>query len=135
MYHYEHSTKNWIYERGAEDDISGGGYLAGPENYKSLWWISGGYPPNEQVVTRLINSTSLNLLIGRILEFDVALGLFDAAWPRLWHENGAFDHIFGCSGHFDVASEKWAPVALKSKNILQVCVAVSRYGRPWRAGR
>ena len=38
---------------------------------------------------------------------------FDVAWPKLWHKNGVFDQNLGCSGHFDVASEKWAPVALK----------------------
>ena len=49
----------------------------------------------------------------QILGFDVAWGHFDVAWPKLWHKNGVFDQNLGCSGHFDVASEKWAPVALK----------------------
>ena len=47
----------------------------------------------------------------QILEFDVALGHFDVAWPKLWHKNVVSDQILGCSGHFDV---KWAPVALKA---------------------
>ena len=50
----------------------------------------------------------------QILEFDVASGHFDVAWPKLWHKNGVFEKILGCSGHFDVALEKWAPVALKT---------------------
>ena len=56
----------------------------------------------------------LGISAPQILEFDVALSQFDAAWPKLWHKNGVFDHILGCSGHFDVALEKWAPVALKT---------------------
>ena len=28
-------------------------FVIHPENYKSLRWISGGYPPDERVVTRL----------------------------------------------------------------------------------
>ena len=50
----------------------------------------------------------------QILEFDVVLGHFDVAWPKLWHKNGVFDQILGCSGHLDVPFEKWAPVALKT---------------------
>ena len=53
-------------------------------------------------------------LAPHILEFDIALGHFDVAWPKLWHKNGVFDQILGCSGHFDVALEKWAPIALKT---------------------
>ena len=52
----------------------------------------------------------------QILEFDVALGHFDVAWPKLWHKNdknGVFDQILGCSGHFEVALEKWAPVCFE----------------------
>ena len=36
------------------------------------------------------------------------------AWPKLWHKNGVFDQILGCSGHFDVTLENWAPVVLKT---------------------
>ena len=50
----------------------------------------------------------------QILGFDIALSHFDIASPKLWHKNGVFDQILGCSGHFDVALEKWAPVALKT---------------------
>ena len=43
--------------------------------------------------------------------------MFDVAWnnfalPELWLKNGVFDQISGCSGHFDVSLEKWAPVAI-----------------------
>ena len=38
----------------------------------------------------------------------------DCALPKLRHKNDVFDQILGCSGHFDVASEKWAPVALNT---------------------
>ena len=37
-------------------------------------------------------------------------------WHRLANiiaKNGVFDQIFGCSGHFNVAWEKWAPVTAK----------------------
>ena len=50
----------------------------------------------------------------QILEFDIALGHFDFPWPKLWHKNVVFDQTLGCSGHFVVALEKWAPVALKT---------------------
>ena len=44
---------------------------------------------------------------------DIAWGQFDVAWPKMWHKNGVFDQILGCSGHLYVAWEKWAPVAVK----------------------
>ena len=47
------------------------------------------------------------------LGFDVAWSHFDIAWPKFWHTNGVFDQTLGCSGHFDVAREKWAPIAKK----------------------
>ena len=50
----------------------------------------------------------------QILEFDVDLGHFDGAWPKLGHKNVVFDQILGCFGHFEVALEKWAPVTLKT---------------------
>ena len=52
-------------------------------------------------------------MTSQILGFDIAWGHFDVAWPKLWHKNGVLDQNLGCSSHFDVASEKWAPVALK----------------------
>ena len=39
---------------------------------------------------------------------------YDVPWPKLWPKNGVFDQILGSSGHFDVALEKWAPIALKT---------------------
>ena len=69
----------------------------------------------------------LGISAPQILEFDVALGHFDVAWPKLWHKNGVFDQILGCSGHFDVALEKWASVALKHSTGMQAifCKEVS----------
>ena len=53
-----------------------------------------------------VERQDLGILAPQILGFDIA-------WPKLWHKNGVFDQNLGCSGHFDIASEKWAPVTLK----------------------
>ena len=54
----------------------------------------------------LCKHQDLGISAPKILGFDVAL-------PKLWHKNDVFDKFLGCSGHFDVASDKWAPVALE----------------------
>ena len=41
----------------------------------------------------------LGISAPQILGFDVAWSHFGVAWPKLWHKNGVFDHILGCSAY------------------------------------
>ena len=82
--------------------------------------------PRDFSCTRTKYTKDLGILAPQILGFDITWGHVDIFWPKLWHNNGVFGQIWGCSGHFDVSCMNTIPFNIYVKwDMVQTAMKVN----------